>query len=384
MVRDAYCSACFQPLEEILVTHTSEQGSKENSTSGGDALAHRSPLVGYLYTACGCLLLTGATLSVLGVLIMCEYMPVKVALMLWAAVASPVYYAGYSCYVYGKKLRTVAAHDALRADNRAPILYLRSFDHDGTTLPGRATGEPLFMTLEERISRSLGSLGPFVAIGKPGESLPELGAARMYVEDNDWQKAVDGLVAQAQLVVIRVGTSKGVQWEIQTALRNVAPERLIFFFGYGFDDTASQVNESLSKRLRRFAQRHLTSFQVFFPNVGCSNRQLQYNIFRELTNNCFCPPLPETIGHAFFLYFDSQWNAFFYDFHLPKIYGVSFRSVREPEVPDEFLRTVLRRLHRNFAALKPISEWERNACHVVLVGLVILLVCVILFYKYYL
>jgi hypothetical protein len=31
---------------------------------------------------------------------------------------------------------------------------------------------------------------PVIAVGKPGETLPELGAARMYVGHEDWQRTL--------------------------------------------------------------------------------------------------------------------------------------------------------------------------------------------------
>ena len=37
---------------------------------------------------------------------------------------------------------------------------------------------------EQELAVLMGRLGPVVAIGKPGERLPELGAARLYVADD--------------------------------------------------------------------------------------------------------------------------------------------------------------------------------------------------------
>ena len=68
----------------------------------------------------------------------------------------------------------------------------------------------------------LAHVGPVVAIGKPGEPLPELGAARLYVADDQWQAKVIELMGKAALVVIRLGASPGLLWEIEQSLAQAA------------------------------------------------------------------------------------------------------------------------------------------------------------------
>jgi hypothetical protein len=80
---------------------------------------------------------------------------------------------------------------------------------------------------EETIARILARLGPVIAVGKPGEPLPELGAARLYVAHDQWQARVLELIRQAQLVVIRIGSSQGVLWEIEQALAHTPRQRLV-------------------------------------------------------------------------------------------------------------------------------------------------------------
>lgn len=231
---------------------------------------------------------------------------------------------GAGCVVRGKKLKAVGASEVLRRDSRPPILYLRSFDDDGTGM--KIPNEAVSKTFEERLAQALGKLGPVVAIGKPGENLPELGAARMYVDDDSWQSTVKSLIGRAQFVIFRAGETEGLRWEVQTATRSLDPEKLILFFGYEFD----------------------------------RNRQRLYARFRERVMDYFPRPLPEEIGDAFFLYFDSEWNARFYDFYRPARRGAKYPG-REPFVAADKLRTVLRRLHQACSMLKPPKTWERIA-----------------------
>ena len=94
-----------------------------------------------------------------------------------------------------RRHEAVSAAQAMADDPRPPVLYLRSFQDDGSVLlddqglPGmqaltRATSPT---SSEEELARILEQIGPVVAIGKPGEKLPELGAARLYVSHEEWQ-----------------------------------------------------------------------------------------------------------------------------------------------------------------------------------------------------
>jgi hypothetical protein len=118
-----------------------------------------------------------------------------------------------------------AAAEVVGDDRRPPVLYLRSFlDEDVTAKSG---GGFTTATEEEQLADVLGAIGPVVAIGRPGEELPELGAARLYAADADWQATVADLMERAGLVVLRAGDSPGLWWEVRAAAR-VPPERLVF------------------------------------------------------------------------------------------------------------------------------------------------------------
>ena len=45
-------------------------------------------------------------------------------------------------------------------------------------------------TSEEQFGKAFRRCGPFVAIGRPGETLSTAGADRMYVDDDEWQRTV--------------------------------------------------------------------------------------------------------------------------------------------------------------------------------------------------
>ena len=82
----------------------------------------------------------------------------------------------------------LSADEALRRDARAPVVYLRAFTDDGQMavrghhwqdrVIGKAASALTLTSPEQELAFILQRVGPVIAIGKPGERLPELGAAR--------------------------------------------------------------------------------------------------------------------------------------------------------------------------------------------------------------
>lgn len=107
------------------------------------------------------------------------------------------------------------------ADHRVPVLLLRSFRDDD--LPVQA-----FRRVRRQLVRSnwerhrfepflvglLSNLGPPIAIGRPGEPLPAVGAARDYLTNEQWQAKASQMIEESQFVVLLVGETGGVWWEM--------------------------------------------------------------------------------------------------------------------------------------------------------------------------
>ena len=134
---------------------------------------------------------------------------------------------GSSRALDASKRHDVEAHrEALKAEAERtrvpPVLYLRSFADDDSA--ARRHGA---LTEEEQLAKALAWIGPLFAVGKPGETLPQVGAQRIYVGDDQWQARVSELMAQARLVVLRTGSTGGFRWEVERALAALTPDRLL-------------------------------------------------------------------------------------------------------------------------------------------------------------
>lgn len=132
-----------------------------------------------------------------------------------------LFFAGF--YLKRARLsdRRIAAVTAQMPEG-VPVLYLRSFDDDKAAAVFRGD-----LTEEEQLVRALTPIGPVIAIGKPGESLPLAGAHRLYVTDDRWQAEVASLMQRARLIVIRSGLTPGLAWELDTVLRLDTPSKLM-------------------------------------------------------------------------------------------------------------------------------------------------------------
>ena len=171
---------------------------------------------------------------------------------------------GRSAYIQGKKHLASSAEAKLAEDTRPPVLYLRSFLDEKLDAAGgpppRTIMLPSFITQEEQLVRALEDIGPTVAIGEPNEPLPEVGAARMYVEPARWKHVVTDFMAKACLVVIRVGRqSEGLIWEEEQALKRMQPHQVVFVVPDDADSyrkLRSRLNPRLAAELPAFEEWH--------------------------------------------------------------------------------------------------------------------------------
>jgi hypothetical protein len=88
---------------------------------------------------------------------------------------------------------------------RAPIVLLRPFTvdiHDEED------------TFEEHVAKEVAPYGPFIAIGKPGDDLPPVGASRNYYLDDTWKDGVAKWIAESQAVIAIWAPSSGLDWEL--------------------------------------------------------------------------------------------------------------------------------------------------------------------------
>jgi hypothetical protein len=117
-----------------------------------------------------------------------------------------------------------------RVEPRYPR-FLRSFLEDGTLDIGLSFLYRLLVrpTTEEPLVAAFGKIAPIIAVGRPNEPLPTLGASRLYVEENDWPYRVAELIHDAKLILCVLGSSPGLVREMKMALNSAALHKLVFY-----------------------------------------------------------------------------------------------------------------------------------------------------------
>jgi hypothetical protein len=114
--------------------------------------------------------------------------------------------------------------EAIADDARPPTILLRSFDDDEFKFGIREAGpfvpysssEPI--TFEQFVVELFEQASPVLTIGRPGEILPALGAARKYVGDGEWKSQIDQFLADCGQVLMILGPidqKAGLAWELE-------------------------------------------------------------------------------------------------------------------------------------------------------------------------
>jgi hypothetical protein len=129
--------------------------------------------------------------------------------------------------------------NALRAqDRRRPILYLRSFHDDDIKFGGRLRQVLGFVVplirvftrdvgFEEDLVNAWSQYGPVVAISRPGEPLPPIGAAREHCVGDDWRALVVSLIDDSVAINVVLGDTPGLLWELSQLRDLGALQKLI-------------------------------------------------------------------------------------------------------------------------------------------------------------
>ncbi len=129
-----------------------------------------------------------------------------------------------------------SVRDALALDARAPVVFLRAFGEDKPLVYDVIPSGESTISVEAKAEDfliSLNAVGPLVSIAEPNRlarlGMHPLGAYRDFVGPGDWQARVQELLDQAGMVVLTIGDSPGIEWEITQARERVGPESLLLY-----------------------------------------------------------------------------------------------------------------------------------------------------------
>jgi tetratricopeptide (TPR) repeat protein len=117
-----------------------------------------------------------------------------------------------------RKRREIAFAHTAKSD---AVLYLRSFNDDEFRLftlfspPGlRYRFLPSRVRFEEFLVSTLHGTGEVVSVGRPGERLPALGAARTYWDEENWRDAIRTTSSRVSALTLLAGRTPSLAWEV--------------------------------------------------------------------------------------------------------------------------------------------------------------------------
>lgn len=154
-----------------------------------------------------------------------------VFLFVSTVIGLPVMVASSIFFVRAARARQPSIAEVRTQDPRRPVLLLRSFRDDRLMAPQRRRyflwDINVARRFEQAIAGSFQTLGPLIAVGEPGEKLPQIGAARAYLPDREWQDAVLGWIEESLLIVMIAGSTQWIQWELHRILEKNRSQHLV-------------------------------------------------------------------------------------------------------------------------------------------------------------
>ncbi|WP_447985835.1 hypothetical protein [Nitrospira sp. Nam74] len=175
----------------------------------------------------------------------------------------------FFCLVRARRHFQVSADSLLAADQRQPILFLRSFSDDPKQNYNTSQKALLDFSLETRLATHFYHFGPFIAIGSPsesdsswrwnrctrawdkGETLPLPGAARVLLSDDQWQLRVQDWINASSVIIMYSGATEWVNWELRKVVESGRTGSLILMFPEIKAWRPSRRNRDIATRVER-------------------------------------------------------------------------------------------------------------------------------------
>jgi hypothetical protein len=180
-----------------------------------------------------------------------------------------------SQYWFNIARRTKEAPPAIPATTAAAsVLYLRAFDEEqrpfvfgpksvlkkytnqfAAHAPLQRGDPTLRLTLEDYLEEAItAQIGPFVALGNPYDRLTPDGAMREYAPDDQWQTRFLELAQGATCIVVSIGGSPNLEWELTQIKERGLGQKLCLFTSPIVPGTDTKILNRLRRTAAKRAQ----------------------------------------------------------------------------------------------------------------------------------
>ena len=216
-------------------------------------------------------------------------------------------------YFFAIVRRSKAAPETLPATTAdGSVLYLRAFDEEkrpfvfgprsilkkytsqfAAHAPFTRGDPTLKLTLEDYLEEPITArIGPFVGLGNPYDKMAPDGAIREYAPDDQWQSRFLELARNAKCIVVSIGGSANLEWELQQIKDHRLGQKLCLFTS----PIVPGTDRKFLNRLRRTATKRTQALADDWTKSS--------EVLRRVGFNCVLNPGP---GAA--VTFDEQGNS---------------------------------------------------------------------------
>jgi hypothetical protein len=146
------------------------------------------------------------------------------------AVTLAVILAGVAAARGARRFMQRKADKLILSGTYSPIVFLRSFQDEDVRVQPISYLRRLVRIrprLEEVVVRTMAAMGPPIAIGLPGERMPNIGAMRAYYDDDQWQAAFEDWVQRAEWIAVMAGSTPWAVWEMKYLLTHGLAQKMI-------------------------------------------------------------------------------------------------------------------------------------------------------------
>lgn len=142
-------------------------------------------------------------------------------------VVLPLALAGASNWLYRFSRRLLRLGVSVEVDGPF-VLLLRSFTIDSKDIAGqrRLPGETPLVTIDEALREACAPL-PVLKVLPKGD-LPDLGSEAIVIDEADWRPRVRDYISRASSIVVILGRSPGLLWEISQLKEQNALAKCVF------------------------------------------------------------------------------------------------------------------------------------------------------------
>ena len=181
------------------------------------------------------------------------------------------------------------AHNVEQKSDTPPALLLRTFSDDETVVQNR---HPLLswffgmtdgtVRIEEVVVSSVSALGPIVTLDNPNMATQPLGAARVGPLKQEWKLTVAQKLRKARAVVVLLGKTNSMSWELEQIFANGLEDKLILICPPSYPDkfTLAESSDRLLAVLGVPADEELRELVDVLSFTGSSWNDQKHKVYR--------------------------------------------------------------------------------------------------------